>query len=124
MRPMVSIILPSYNGATRGFLTNAIESVLIQSFQDYELSIIDDGSTDDTKEQCEQYLQMPQVHYVFQENRGPGSARNEGIKASQGEFICFLDDDDVWKCEKLERQIKFIQIIPHSRRGNETLFQQ
>ena len=109
MRPLVSIIVPTYNGATRGFLTNAIESVLNQSFQDYELFVVDDGSTDDTKEQCEQYLTMPQVHYIFQENGGPARARNAGIKASQGEFICFLDDDDLWKPQKLARQIQFIQ---------------
>lgn len=108
MTPKVSIICPTFNGASRGYLKQAIESVLRQSFESYELFIIDDGSIDHTKEVCEPYLADSRVHYIFQPNGGPASARNTGIRASSGEFICFLDDDDLWKPRKLEKQIDFI----------------
>jgi len=108
MAPTVSIVCPTFNGATRGYLREAIESVLAQSFKGYELIIVDDGSTDHTKEVCESYLEDSRVHYIFQPNGGPASARNAGISASTGEFICFLDDDDVWKEEKLQRQLEYI----------------
>ena len=103
----VSIILTTLNGATRGYLGFAIESVLKQSYRDFELLIVDDGSTDETKKYCEKYLADPRVKYIFQSNRGLGGARNKGIKNSIGKFICFLDDDDVWKADKLQKQIKF-----------------
>jgi len=109
MTPKVSIICPSFNGASRGYLKQAIESVLRQSFESYELFIIDDGSTDHTREVCEPYLEDSRVLYIFQPNGGPASARNTGISASTCELICFLDDDDVWKPEKLQKQLEFIQ---------------
>jgi glycosyltransferase involved in cell wall biosynthesis len=108
MAPKVSIVCPTFNGATRGYLREAIESALDQTFKGYELIIVDDGSTDHTKEVCEPYLEDSRVHYIFQPNAGPASARNTGISASTGEFICFLDDDDIWKAEKLQRQIEYI----------------
>jgi glycosyltransferase involved in cell wall biosynthesis len=108
MEPKVSIVLTTYNGASRGYLVEAIDSVLAQSFEGYELIIVDDGSTDDTKKVCEPYLVDSKVDYIFQQNGGPAKARNTGIKTSSGAFICFLDDDDIWKPNKLQRQIKFI----------------
>jgi glycosyltransferase involved in cell wall biosynthesis len=108
MAPKVSIVCPTFNGATRGYLREAIESALDQTFKGYELIIVDDGSTDHTKEVCEPYLEDSRVHYIFQPNAGPASARNTGISVSTGEFICFLDDDDIWKAEKLQRQIEYI----------------
>jgi glycosyltransferase involved in cell wall biosynthesis len=108
MTPRVSIICPTFNGATRGYLREAIESVLAQSFEGYELIIVDDGSADDTKKVCEPYLVDSRVHYTFQQNGGPAKARNTGIKASSGAFVCFLDDDDIWKPNKLQRQVQFI----------------
>ena len=108
MTPTVSIICPTFNGGSRGYLKQAVESVLRQSYADYELFIIDDGSTDHTKEVCEPYLEDSRVRYVFQSNGGAASARNTGIRASTGEFICFLDDDDIWKPNKVQKQIGFI----------------
>jgi len=108
MAPKVSIVCPTFNGASRGYLKQAIESALNQTFRGFELIIVDDGSTDHTKGVCESYLEDSRVHYIFQPNGGPASARNAGISASTGEFICFLDDDDVWKDEKLQRQIEYI----------------
>jgi glycosyltransferase involved in cell wall biosynthesis len=108
MAPRVSIVCPTFNGATRGFLRETIESALNQTFKGYELIIVDDGSSDSTKEVCEPFLEDSRVHYIFQANTGPASARNTGIRASTGEFVCFLDDDDIWKAEKLQRQLEYI----------------
>ena len=109
MNPKISVILTTYNGSSRGYLSNAIESVLTQSYQNFELLIIDDGSTDNTKKTCSSYLESDRVRYIYQENSGLSAARNTGIRASSGEFLCFLDDDDVWKPEKLQKQLEFIQ---------------
>jgi glycosyltransferase involved in cell wall biosynthesis len=109
MNPKVSVILTTYNGATRGYLNTAIESVLSQSFQDFELLIIDDGSSDRTADECKQYMGNGRVTYIFQDNKGLAGARNTGIELSSGKYICLLDDDDVWKPEKLQRQLEFSQ---------------
>ena len=107
--PKVSIILTTFNGATRGFLEEAIESVLYQTYKDFELLIIDDGSTDNTQEFCENFLDDTRIKYFFKENGGISSARNKGIQESVGDYVCFIDDDDVWLSEKLEKQIKFFE---------------
>jgi glycosyltransferase involved in cell wall biosynthesis len=108
MQPLVSVVLTTYNGASRGFLAQAVDSVLNQTFHDYELIIIDDGSRDETKAQCKRHLLDPRVRYIYQENRGLAGARNAGIRASSSPFICFLDDDDRWQPTKLERQLEFV----------------
>jgi Glycosyltransferases involved in cell wall biogenesis len=107
--PLVSIVIPTYQGATRGFLPQAIESVLSQTYKNLELILVNDGSSDATEEVCKRY---PQIKYIFQENRGLAAARNTGIRHSFGEYICFLDDDDVWLPEKLAKQVAFIQDKP------------
>ena len=109
MSSKISVILTTYNGSSRGYLSSAIESVLTQSYQNFELLIIDDGSTDNTKKTCSSYLENDRIRYLYQENTGLAGARNTGIRASSGEFLCFLDDDDVWKPEKLQKQLEFIQ---------------
>jgi len=109
MEPRVSVVLTTYNGASRGYLVEAIESVLNQSYPDYELLIVDDGSNDHTREQCSAFLGNSRVRYLYQANKGLAGARNTGIQASYGEFICFLDDDDIWKPHKLQSQINFIE---------------
>lgn len=109
--PRVSVVMPTYNGVSRGFLPFAIESVLAQSFSNLELIIVDDGSTDGTKELCEGYLVDPRVRYVYQKNSGVSVARNNGIAQSRGEYISFLDDDDVWVPEKLEKQFEIIERV-------------
>ena len=101
----ISCIITVYNGGKRGFLPQAIESVLHQTYENFELLIIDDGSTDNTKEICESYLKDSRVTYIYKENGGISSARNCGIKKSTGDYICFLDDDDEWLSDKLEKQI-------------------
>lgn len=97
---MVSIIITTYN--RRSFLKEAVISVLNQDYQDKEILVIDDGSTDRS---FEEVRGLP-LRYVWKENRGISSARNMGINISRGEFIAFLDVDDLWKKGKLTRQLE------------------
>jgi glycosyltransferase involved in cell wall biosynthesis len=99
--PTVSVVIPTYNCAT--FLPAAIESVLAQTYKDFEILVVDDGSTDSTSELIAPYLDR--VQFIRQENRGLPGARNAGIRASHGEFIALLDADDAWLPEKLELQL-------------------
>lgn len=101
-----SVVITTYNGATRGFLRAAIDSVIAQTVQDFELILVDDGSSDSTGEICRGYLADSRIRYVRQENRGVAAARNLGISMASHPYVCFLDDDDLWKPEKLERQLK------------------
>ena len=107
---MVSVIIPTYNRAS--LLSRAIESVMNQTFKDFELIIIDDGSTDNTRDTVEGFQRMDaRVKYLRQENSGtPASPLNTGINNSQGEYLAFLDDDDEWLPQKLEKQITLFQI--------------
>lgn len=108
MPPKVSVIIPTYNRAD--LLPRAISSVLNQTFQDFELIIVDDGSTDNTKQVVEEFQKKDKrIKYIWQENSGgPAKPRNTGIKNSQGEYIAFLDSDDVWLNKKLEIQLNKI----------------
>jgi glycosyltransferase involved in cell wall biosynthesis len=98
----ISIIIPTYNRAK--LLERAIISVLSQTYQEYELIVVDDGSEDETKEVCERFQN---VHYLYQENRGVSSARNRGVVHAKYEWIAFLDSDDTWMPTKLERQATY-----------------
>ncbi|MDA0691023.1 MAG: glycosyltransferase [Nitrospinae bacterium] len=105
MNPMVTVILPTYNRA--GFLKESIESVLSQTFTDFELIVVDDGSTDHTKEVVQEF---PETRYIFcPENKGVSKARNQGIALARGRYICFLDSDDLWVENKLETQIAWME---------------
>jgi glycosyltransferase involved in cell wall biosynthesis len=104
-RPKVSVIIPVYNREKT--IARAIESVLSQTFNDYEIIIVDDGSTDSTKGLVSRYV--GRVAYYYQENAGPSKARNTGIQAASGEWIAFLDSDDFWLTNKLEIQLKEVQ---------------
>ncbi len=92
--PHVSIILPTYNRAHT--LDQAIDSVLRQSYEDWELIIVDDGSEDITKKLVLPYLEDRRIRYVYEENSGPAIARNRGVSESQGDIIMYLDSDDVY----------------------------
>ncbi|MBU1007661.1 glycosyltransferase [Candidatus Dependentiae bacterium] len=115
--PKISVVLPTYNGLTRGFVTYAIESVLQQTYKNFELLIVDDGSSDDTRELCQKYLADHRVTYLHQKNSGVSAARNHGIKKSSGDYIAFLDDDDSWLPEKLEKQLSFVENLCDSQFG-------
>lgn len=99
----VSVILPCYNGAR--WLSRAIESVLSQVYENFELVIVDDGSTDISKEIIASYLSDKRVRYVYQTNRGFSAALNRGIRESSGDFIGFIGQDDLWLPDKLKLQI-------------------
>ena len=102
--PKVSVIITTCN---RGrFVLEALESVLSQAFKDFEIIVVDDGSTDDTPRLLKKYASS--IYYVYQRNQGRSAARNSGIRLARGEYIAFLDDDDIWLPGKLERQVVFL----------------
>lgn len=104
--PLFSIILPTYN---RGhLLPKAIQSVINQTFPDWELIIVDDGSTDSTKELVGSYSDK-RIRYIYQENQERSTARNNGIENARGDFICFLDSDDYFLTEKFANLKHFIE---------------
>jgi len=105
----VSVIIPCYNHAH--YLPDAVNSVLAQTFTDWEALIVDDGSTDNTCEVAAQFTD-PRIRYIYQENRGLSAARNTGIRAAKGEFIALLDADDVWEPTFLEVMITALQAEP------------
>ena len=106
--PIVSIIIPTYNRA--GLITETLKSVFAQTYKDYEVIVIDDGSTDNTEEVLAPY--MDRIRYIRQENAGVSVARNRGMLAATGEFIAFLDSDDLWYPEKLEKQVACMKEHP------------
>jgi glycosyltransferase involved in cell wall biosynthesis len=107
--PKVSVIIPTYNRAH--LLERAIRSVLNQTFQDFELIVVDDASTDETDRLINNLGH--QIRYIrHDKNRGASAARNTGIKHSSGDYIAFLDSDDEWLPEKLEKQIKVFENRP------------
>jgi len=104
--PIVTVIIPTYNRSK--LLVETIESVLLQSYTDFELLIIDDGSTDDTR-QAVSALNDSRIKYIYKQNGGVSSARNLGLNNAKGEFICFLDSDDLWPEKFLQTMIKSLQ---------------
>ncbi|MCI0590553.1 MAG: glycosyltransferase [Gammaproteobacteria bacterium] len=116
--PLVSVVIATYNMAV--YLPLAVRSALDQTYKNIELLIIDDGSTDSTKETVRPFLEDTRVRYLFQENRGQGTAKNQGVRESRGEYIAFLDADDLWAPEKLELQLVLFSMsetvgVVHSR---------
>ena len=105
--PKVSIIVPVYNAEK--YIGNTIKSVLEQSYTNWELILIDDGSTDHTRKIIDKYLHDERITYFYQENNGQGSARNQGLRKSNGAYIAFLDADDLWDAHKLRSQIQLLQ---------------
>jgi len=105
---MFSVIIPTYNRAT--FVTKAVDSILRQSFKDYEIIVVDDGSTDTTSQQLDRYGKK--ITRIYQANSGVGAARNAGIRKANGTWIAFLDSDDEWKEKYLARQLEQISSNP------------
>ena len=110
--PRVSVIIPTYN--RRDFVREAIASVCAQTYRDFELIVVDDGSTDGTERIVEEFRRewADSVQYIFQTNQGVSAARNHGVVRSSGELLAFLDSDDVWQREKLAAQIAFFNARP------------
>jgi glycosyltransferase involved in cell wall biosynthesis len=109
-KPLVSVIIPTYN---RGWiLAEAIDSVLAQDFQNFELIVVDDGSTDDTREILATYGQ--DIIVLQQTNQGVSAARNRGIAQAGGQLVAFLDSDDIWLPRKLSQQVDFFKLHPEA----------
>lgn len=108
MNPLVSVIIPTYNRAI--YVVEAIESVLAQTYKDFEIIVVDDGSTDDTKKVLEPY--MNRIVYIHQKNQKQAAARNTGIHRATGQYIAFLDSDDLWLPKKLEVQVDYMEAHP------------
>lgn len=109
--PLVSVVIPTYNSAQ--YVTAAVNSVRAQTVRDVEILVVDDGSTDDTREVMKQYGAL--VRYFSQENGGVAVARNHGIAESSGRYIAFLDADDTWSPHKLEQQLAVLEANPRYR---------
>lgn len=101
-RPLISTIVPVYNGAR--YLAAALESVLGQRYRPIELIVVDDGSTDDSAEVSRKYA--GHVRYVHQPHAGAGTARNAGVDLATGAYFAFIDADDLWPPDRLERQME------------------
>ena len=103
MNHRVSIIIPTYNRAE--FLTEALDSIMSQTYKDFELIVVDDGSSDNTKEVVKNF--DGEIKYLYRKNQGVSAARNLGINEAKGDFLSFLDSDDLWERNKLEKQMDF-----------------
>ena len=103
---LISVIIPTYNRAH--LIKRSAQSVLNQTYKNLELIIVDDGSTDNTKEVIDS-LNDERIVYVKQENHGVSSARNTGINVANGKYIAFQDSDDIWHSDKLEKQINTLK---------------
>ena len=107
--PKISVIMPVYDGEL--FVQQAIDSLLAQSFQGWELIVVDDGSKDRTPQILEQYTDQ-RITVIRQANRGEAGARNTGMRHMTGEYMAFLDADDTWEARKLEKQIAVFNSDP------------
>lgn len=106
--PVVSVVIPTYNRLPK--VKDAIESVLSQTYRDFEFWVVDDGSTDGTGEALRAFGNK--IKYISQDNRGASAARNLGARVSRGKYLAFLDSDDLWEPEKLEIQVKCMEENP------------
>lgn len=107
---LVSVVIPTYNNAA--FIAQAVRSVLGQSYPHVEIIVIDDGSTDDTGVSLQPF--MSRIHYHYQENQGVSAARNAGISLANGRYIAFLDGDDQYLPDKLEKQVALMEAHPEA----------
>ena len=103
----VSVLIPTYNRAE--YLGEAIESVLAQTYRDFEIVVVDDGSTDNTSELVQRY---PCVRYVYQDHAGIPQTRNRALAEARGDLIAWLDSDDLYAPEKLEKQVQYVLAHP------------
>lgn len=108
MEELISVIMPSYN--TAYYIAETVQSVLAQTYQNWELIIVDDCSTDDTDEVIKPFLADGRIRYFKNEkNSGAAVSRNRALREAKGKWIAFLDSDDLWLPEKLEKQIAFMK---------------
>ncbi len=108
--PLVSVIIPAYGHCD--LIADTLASVFAQTFTDYEVIVVNDGSPDDTAAVLRPHVEGGRIRYIEQPNAGQASARNRGLAAARGEFIAFLDDDDLWPPDKLQWQVAAMQAAP------------
>jgi glycosyltransferase involved in cell wall biosynthesis len=111
-RPFISVVIPTFNRFRQ--VQAALMSVLAQTYREFEVIVVDDGSTDSTGEAIQPFIRRghtgnPQIRYFFQPNQGQSAARNKGAEEARGKWVAFLDSDDVWLPEKLEWQVSAIE---------------
>ncbi|NEP72062.1 MAG: glycosyltransferase family 2 protein [Okeania sp. SIO2G4] len=106
--PLISVIVPAYNAEE--YLEEALQSISKQNYEPLEIIVIDDGSTDKTASIAKGF--SDKINYIYQENSGPAAARNTGIKIAQGEYIAFLDSDDIWGDNHLEILLNYLTQEP------------
>src|SRR3990172_11149387 len=107
--PKVSVIIPTFN--CEEYIEETLSSVLFQTFTDFEVIVVDDGSTDNTIKVIKPYLDK--ISYIQKDNGGQGSARNLGISLAKGEYLAFLDSDDLWLPDKLSLQVGYMENNPN-----------
>ncbi len=105
--PDVTVIIPAYNG--EDYVCDAINSVLSQSYRSFELIVVDDGSTDKTRDAIDEFIRSLRISYVHQENGGQAAARNTRHRRAKGKYICFLDQDDLYEEHSLARRVNFLE---------------
>ena len=110
MEPLISIIMATYNRAD--YIQEALDSIKRQTFQDYEIIVVDDGSTDNTREILDNY---EGIRCIYLKHVGIAGARNTAVKAAVGKWIAFLDSDDLWKEDKLQKQVDYLHTHPDCR---------
>lgn len=109
--PRVSVIIPTYNHAN--FVLQTLDSVFAQTFTATEIIVVNDGSPDGTAEVLRPITEAGRIRYIEQPNAGQAAARNRGLELARGEFVAFLDDDDLWPADKLEWQVRELDLRPH-----------
>jgi glycosyltransferase involved in cell wall biosynthesis len=109
-RPEVSVVIPTYKH--RDYILETLDSVFRQTYTEYEVIVVNDGSPDDTADVLRPLVEAGRIRYVEQPNGGQGAARNRGIAAARGEFVALLDDDDLWPPDKLEWQVAALRERP------------
>ena len=108
--PLVSIIVPVYNGQL--FIAEAIESILSQTYHNLEIIVVNDGSTDSSEQVLKPYLHN--IKYIYQNNTGIAGAYNTGLKYCSGNYICFLEQDDIWLPHKTAKQVNYLEKTPNA----------
>lgn len=110
MDPFISVIMATNNRAD--YIAEALDSIKRQTFRNYEIVVVDDGSTDNTKEILEKY---EGIRCIYLEHNGIAGARNAAVKVAKGKWIAFLDSDDLWKEDKLQKQVDYLESHPDCR---------
>ena len=108
--PRVTVLIPTYNAAA--YLTETLESVCTQTFRDFELLIVDDGSRDDTLAMARRFESRLTLRIIEQANAGPAAARNNGVRQAHGEYVAFIDSDDLMMPRRLEAQLALFDADP------------